>query len=156
MTDSILPCPFCNGTPKLEDHRLCWSVQCESCGGCIVGDRAPEPETEMSDAYWQGLEDSAVAKWNTRAQPASEPKPAQWQYLSRDPVYPRWINIDESDSVKAERDGFEVRKLFTRPAPAGVVLPPHKVRDEYGYLLHDDKVYNACLDAVAKLNGSPK
>lgn len=64
----LKPCPFCGGTPTLEDHRLMWSVDCK-CGACIIGNRAPEPEETaiQPTGYWEKLERSAIELWNRRA-----------------------------------------------------------------------------------------
>lgn len=64
--DELLPCPFCNGDPTLEDHRTIWTVTCK-CGACVLGDRAPEPDSTEDDEYWAGIRSTAVAAWNRRA-----------------------------------------------------------------------------------------
>ena len=65
MTEKLLPCPFCGGNPVLEDCRTIWAVRC-TCGACVLGERAPEPDEEMSDEYWKKYEISAIKAWNTR------------------------------------------------------------------------------------------
>lgn len=70
-TDGLLPCPFCGGTPILEDHRLVWAVKCD-CTACVIGDRAPEPDSEMDSAYWAAFKQSAVDKWNRRTETRSD------------------------------------------------------------------------------------
>ncbi|UVO19548.1 Lar family restriction alleviation protein [Stutzerimonas stutzeri] len=69
MSEELKPCPFCGSAAKLEDHRTIWAVRCE-CGCCVLGARAPEPESEMPADYWARFEKSAVDAWNRRAQPA--------------------------------------------------------------------------------------
>lgn len=61
-------CPFCNGDPTVEDHRLVWTVRCE-CGCCILGLRAPEPqsEEEANATDWDHYRQTAIDAWNTRA-----------------------------------------------------------------------------------------
>ncbi len=66
MKHTLEPCPFCGAEPILEDHRTAWIVACQ-CGASMLGERAPEPETEMPDEYWARFEQSAVDKWNRRA-----------------------------------------------------------------------------------------
>lgn len=33
----------------------------------MLGERAPEPEKEMPDAYWERFEQTAIDAWNRRA-----------------------------------------------------------------------------------------
>lgn len=63
--EALKDCPFCGCVPNLEDHRTIWAVRC-SCGACVLGKRAPEPEEEMPNAYWKEFEISAIDAWNTR------------------------------------------------------------------------------------------
>ena len=92
IDQELLPCPFCGSTePKLEDHRLMWSVSC-SCGVTILGDRAPEPNVDMPAEYWKQLEDSAINRWNLRAA------------LQAEPAQP--VNQVLVDALKACRDRF--------------------------------------------------
>jgi len=63
---TLLPCPFCGSRANLEDHRLLWFVRCSSCSACVFGDRAPEPEEELPDSYWQPFRQSAINAWNRR------------------------------------------------------------------------------------------
>jgi hypothetical protein len=40
----------------------------------MLGERAPEPESDMTDAYWKRFEQSAIDAWNRRAvEPAAIP-----------------------------------------------------------------------------------
>lgn len=64
-TSELKPCPFCGGFPKLEDHRLLWSVECQVCSACVLGERAPEPHGD-DPVDWAYFEKSAVKAWNTR------------------------------------------------------------------------------------------
>lgn len=66
----LAPCPFCGGTPVLEDHRLMWAVRCSDCSACVLGDRAPEPEGEMPESYYAPFELTAIERWN-RCAPAA-------------------------------------------------------------------------------------
>ena len=66
-TPTILPCPFCGSEASLEDKRLLWVVRCSGCGACVLGDRAPEPEQELPESYWEPLRQSAVDCWNQRS-----------------------------------------------------------------------------------------
>lgn len=61
-------CPFCDSAPELEDHRLVWAVRCE-CGCCILGLRAPEPQSkeEANATDWNYYRQTAIDAWNTRA-----------------------------------------------------------------------------------------
>lgn len=69
MTD-LAPCPFCGSTAELEDHRLCWFVRCSGCGAGVMGDRAPEPEQDLLENYWESFRRSAVERWNQRTSAA--------------------------------------------------------------------------------------
>lgn len=62
---ALLPCPFCGASPSLEDHRTIWVVAC-GCGARVLGQRAPEPEEEFPDSYWEQFEASAIRAWNRR------------------------------------------------------------------------------------------
>ena len=68
-TERLLPCPFCGSEAILEDERLQWVVRCSSCSACVLGDRAPEPEQELPESYWEPFRQSAVDCWNRRAAP---------------------------------------------------------------------------------------
>lgn len=77
-TPALLPCPFCGSEASLEDERLLWVVRCSGCGACVLGDRAPEPEQELPESYWEPLRQSAVDRWNCRSthwQPLPSPPP---------------------------------------------------------------------------------
>lgn len=41
----------------------------------MLGKRAPEPEMEMGDAYWDEFMQSAVDAWNRRSQPSAPKEP---------------------------------------------------------------------------------
>lgn len=60
-------CPFCGKKPRLEDHRLLWTVTCE-CGASMLGDRVKEPasEEECDTVDWGAIRESAIDKWNGR------------------------------------------------------------------------------------------
>jgi hypothetical protein len=73
--NNLKPCPFCGSGATLEDHRLLWVARCTSCGACVLGDRAPEPEQEMPSAYWEPFRQSAVDRWNQRATLTSDDIP---------------------------------------------------------------------------------
>jgi hypothetical protein len=64
----LKPCPFCRGVAKLEDHRLLWAVRCESCTACVLGERAPEPQTaaEAEATDWTRYKQTAIDAWNNR------------------------------------------------------------------------------------------
>jgi hypothetical protein len=74
VMNNLKPCPFCGSAATLEDHRLLWVARCTSCGACVLGDRAPEPEQEMPSAYWEPFRQSAVDRWNQRATPPAPEK----------------------------------------------------------------------------------
>jgi hypothetical protein len=67
-SNTLLPCPFCNSSAKLEDHRTIWVVKCSnsSCDATVLGERAPEPEGKMPPGYWEKFEQSAIDRWNKR------------------------------------------------------------------------------------------
>jgi hypothetical protein len=67
MSIDLKPCPFCGGAAIVEDQRLMWAARCTSCGAYVLGDRAPEPEQEMPEGYWEPFRQSAVDRWNRRA-----------------------------------------------------------------------------------------
>lgn len=67
MSEELKSCPFCGSAPALEDYRTAWAVRCQ-CGACVLGERAPEPDSDMGDAYWARYEASAITAWNRRAQ----------------------------------------------------------------------------------------
>ena len=62
----LKPCPFCGSPGVAEDHRLQWVVRCTNCTACVLGERAPEPEDDLPDAYWDGIKQTAVSAWNSR------------------------------------------------------------------------------------------
>lgn len=73
MTDKVdvvelKPCPFCRGVAKLEDHRLLWAVRCETCTACVLGKRAPEPQSneEAEATDWAHYRQTAIDAWNSR------------------------------------------------------------------------------------------
>jgi guanylate kinase len=66
LPEIIKPCPFCGGEANVEDHRLVWSIICSNCGACVLGDRAPEPETDLPDSYCESIRQSAITRWNHR------------------------------------------------------------------------------------------
>ena len=69
MDAKLKECPFCGSPAELEDHRTVWAVKCTSaaCATIMLGDRAPEPDGEMGDAYWNGIKQTAIDRWNARA-----------------------------------------------------------------------------------------
>jgi hypothetical protein len=67
-------CPFCGSPAVLEDERLIYVVRCTSCSACVLGERAPEPDEDLPDGYWEPFRQSAVDRWNRRAALA-EPEP---------------------------------------------------------------------------------
>lgn len=62
-------CPHCGSPAALDDCRTIWRVICTSaaCGALVLGDRAPEPDGEMGEAYWNGIKQTAIDRWNARA-----------------------------------------------------------------------------------------
>jgi len=62
----LKPCPFCGGVPGIRDHRTAWSVQCYDCGAMVVGKRAPEPDGNEPESYWQEIMLDAITLWNRR------------------------------------------------------------------------------------------
>lgn len=64
----LLCCPFCGGKAKLDDCRLIWRVCCTSCDVLILGERAPEPESEKHEAEidWDYYKNTAITTWNKR------------------------------------------------------------------------------------------
>ncbi len=75
MTEHLKPCPFCGSAAVLEDNRLSWTARCPTCGARVMGERAPEPEEELPDSYWQPFRQSAIDRWNRRTalvQPEAE------------------------------------------------------------------------------------
>jgi len=64
----LKPCPFCGKAATLEDHRLIWIVRCSSCSASVLGERAPEPDRDFPDEYWEQFRQSAVKRWNTRTE----------------------------------------------------------------------------------------
>ena len=72
---ALVPCPFCGSEATLNDHRLLWVVCCSSCSACVMGDRAPEPEEELPESYWEPFRQSAVDRWNRRPVTPSAPEP---------------------------------------------------------------------------------
>tara|TARA_R110000824_G_scaffold316945_1_gene504180 strand:+ start:1744 stop:1968 length:225 start_codon:yes stop_codon:yes gene_type:complete len=62
-------CPFCGSKEiQVEDHRLRFSVSCAGCSACVLGDIAPEPDTqeECDRIDFKALELSAINNWNRR------------------------------------------------------------------------------------------
>lgn len=70
----LLPCPFCGEEPELEDARTIWVVRC-ACGACVLGERAPEPESDLPDEYWECFRQTAITAWNRRAAAIPLPEP---------------------------------------------------------------------------------
>lgn len=70
MTDNKLtPCPFCGSESlSIGDHRLRFSVSCDGCDVMMLGDIAPEPESdeECDQIDFDALRLTAINKWNTR------------------------------------------------------------------------------------------
>jgi hypothetical protein len=69
---NLKPCPFCGSPGAIEDHRLQWVVRCTSCSACVLGERAPEPEDDLPDAFWSQIRQTAVDAWNRRGKLTSE------------------------------------------------------------------------------------
>ena len=69
MDAKLKECPHCGSPVKLEDHRTIWCVVCTSaaCGAQVLGERAPEPDGTEIDAYWDGIKQTAIDRWNARA-----------------------------------------------------------------------------------------
>jgi len=66
---NLKPCPFCGSTNvSVEDHRLRFSVSCEDCSALVLGDIAPEPDTqeECENIDFDALELTAINNWNAR------------------------------------------------------------------------------------------
>ena len=61
-------CPFCGATAKLEDHRLIWCVRCVTCSACVLGERAPEPQSDeaANSTDWDHYKQTAIDAWNLR------------------------------------------------------------------------------------------
>ena len=71
----LLPCPFCGSGAQLDDCRTIWRVVCTGCGALVLGERAPEPESDAdAEAYdWGRVRQTAITLWNARTeQPAKE------------------------------------------------------------------------------------
>ena len=79
----LKPCPFCGSEAILEDERLQWVVRCSSCSACVLGDRAPEPEQELPESYWEPFRQSAVDCWNRRPGSMAESPPNNRAALER-------------------------------------------------------------------------
>lgn len=69
MDAKLKECPFCGSPARLIDHRTIFAVECTSstCAALVLGDRAPEPDGEMGDAYWAGYQQTAIKRWEARA-----------------------------------------------------------------------------------------
>jgi len=67
MSTDLKPCPFCAGTATLDDERLIFVARCTGCGACVLGERAPEPEEDLPDGYWEPFRQSTIDRWNRRA-----------------------------------------------------------------------------------------
>lgn len=69
MYAKLKECPHCGSAAELEDHRTVWAVKCTStaCATIMLGERAPEPDGEMGIAYWEGIKQTAIDRWNARA-----------------------------------------------------------------------------------------
>ena len=61
-------CPFCGGEAQLDDCRTIWRVCCKSCDALVLGERAPEPDSDehAESIDWDHFEKTAVDAWNKR------------------------------------------------------------------------------------------
>jgi hypothetical protein len=91
------------------------------------------------------------------AQPASEPKPVCYWMHSENQLpeegFSTASDFHPSDVRDHRGELWKHFPLFAHPAPTGVVQLPEPLSggsDQY------DDGWNACLDAVEKLNGAPK
>ena len=83
-----------------------WAARCTSCGAYVLGDRAPEPEHEMPEGYWEPFRQSAVARWNRRASLAAAFRAAVEQAVPEPPD----CGTPANDYVR----GSEDRQRMTR------------------------------------------
>ena len=102
MSALLKECPFCGSVAELEDHRTVWAVKCTSaaCATIMLGDRAPEPDGEMGDAYWAAYKQTAVDRWNARA--------------IAPPVAAGSVDMEEAMAVAREIVNFEDRLIVMR------------------------------------------
>ncbi|KAF1004384.1 MAG: hypothetical protein GAK36_00053 [Pseudomonas sp.] len=132
----LLPCSFC-GQQDAFVEQLDSDSSVVICQGrvdehsaCLA--RGPVGIQESEDELQPGY-DAAVREWNRRAKPAAQPQ--------GEPVaFPGYPPVPED------------RKL---PAPAALVLPDRKPEPSCMTAVDDDReavIWNACLDAVARLN----
>ena len=118
-TPALKPCPFCGGTATLEDQRLMWAARCTSCGACVLGDRAPEPEDEMPEAYWESFRRSAVDRWNRRATP---PAPEVGEPLAARPLLEKVARLGDcigQQTVAQVQQLAEQASAWLRDNPPG-------------------------------------
>lgn len=118
---------------------------------------------EMRKAIWDTQHDTCEKTWAAilevvEAQPASEPKPVKDAVFQLKDVGAQWRDISKRDFERYQLStpfGSSIRALFTRPAPAGVVLPERKNPDDYGPTgAFKADGWNEYRDEYIKLNGA--
>lgn len=178
MTDSILPCPFCGKQPKRFEYsgderdsyadRVVYECAC-GCKKGAIGNTSKPGYADNSK-----VEQQAIAAWNTRAQPTSEPKPDVWR-ISADGMH-FYGTKEQCERERADyestftfeelaeelKDGPVIPEpLFTRPTPAGFVLEGIQrysvTSQEVASLFEDSEGELVKLeDVLVRLNGNSK
>lgn len=106
-----LPCPFCGAPPVVGEHRS--SDETGECEGYAYAECPNHGATHFAGVHADSI-DEAVAVWNARAAPATEPRRADAAqpckcpsvrdcYLTEGVALPRGYRCSRADAAPADR-----------------------------------------------------
>lgn len=111
---TLLPCPFCGGTAKLEGrdkvklfgfgtYTGAWCVKCTVCKCSVGKHEIPDQYTELQPYHDFDTESEAIAAWNRRADQDTLNKAVKLidELLEKEPLYAlgEWPSLRDALSI---------------------------------------------------------